>query len=475
MCNRPKTGAMRGMDDTAAGESATAFETAKLGYCLVTGGAGYLGRNLVYELIWRGHRVRILDKVELSFNHEGLDFVKGDLCNFEDVRKACEGIDTIFHTAAMYVFLGWAPRKLRDEIFAVNVGGPQNVVEAALDAGVKRLVHTSSNNVTFGGPIIDGDETLPYVAKPEDLYTETKILGEKTVLAANGRGALLTCAIRPGGIYGPGEQLMLARVVEECASGKLVATLGDGSAKSDNAYIENLVDAHIEAARHLVPSAPVCGEAYFISDGVPLNYFEFFRPFIEGMGFRMPTRKIPARFIYAVAAVWEWLHWAIRIPRPMLSRLEVRKMVVSHYNRIDKAKRDFGWEPSVSFEEAVDESLAYCRDLLASRESVDRPHWAWWTGVLSGMTLLGVLAFHPGAHEAWSASVTAWTPAWLLRGIFVWAVATHVRKGLEAVRMAERAGLRDTSLAWGWQTFALGFASLSLLKRRIERDGTGER
>jgi deazaflavin-dependent oxidoreductase (nitroreductase family) len=89
------------------------------------------------------------------------------------------------------------------------------------------------------------------------------------------------------------------------------------------------------------------------------------------------------------------------------------------------------------------------------------------------MASLGVLAFNAEAHAVWSETVTTWTPRWLLQGVFVWAVALHVYKGMKAVRMAERAGLHETSMGWGWQTFALGFASLSLLEKRIEQMRTG--
>jgi 3beta-hydroxy-delta5-steroid dehydrogenase/steroid delta-isomerase len=337
----------------------------ELGYCLVTGGAGYLGRYLALELIRRGASVRIFDCRKVDFSHDRLEVVVGDIRDFEEVCRACEGVETVFHTAAVMNFLGFATRAARDESFSVNVGGVENILRACEEAGAKRLVHTSTNNVTLDGPVLDGDESTPYAAHPKDLYTETKIIAEKLVLEANGRGDLLTCAIRPGGIYGPNDHLLLTRLVKECARGRLVATFGDGTAKSDNSYIDNLVDGQIEAARHLYPGSPVCGEAYFITDGVPINYFDFYRPFVEGMGFEFPRWRLPAGMLYAVAAVWEFLHWAIKIPPPLLTRLEVRKMTVSHYSRIEKAWRDFGWKPKVSVEQANRESLAYCRELLS--------------------------------------------------------------------------------------------------------------
>ncbi len=354
------------------GEEVSAATATNLGYCLVTGGAGYLGRALVFELIRRGETVRVFDCREIDFSHERLDFVKGDLRSFEDVRKSCEGIDTVFHTAAHFNFLGFASKEQRDEIFAINVGGVENVARACREAGVKRLVHTSTNNVTFGDAVIDGDESLPYAARPKDLYTETKILGEQIALAANGKDGLLTCVIRPGGIYGPGDRLVLARLVEECARGRFVSTFGDGSAMSDNTFIDNLVDGEIEAAKHLAPGTPLCGQAYFITDGTPINYFDFFRPFVEGMGFAHPKLRLPVAPLYGLAWIWELLHRFLPIPPPLFTRLEVRKMTVSHYSRIDRARRDFGWYPKVGVEEANRRCISYGKELLTQWNQRER-------------------------------------------------------------------------------------------------------
>jgi hypothetical protein len=141
---------------------------------------------------------------------------------------------------------------------------------------------------------------------------------------------------------------------------------------------------------------------------------------------------------------------------------------VSHYSRIDKARRDFGWQPVVSPEEAIARMIEPCRRLLAERERVTRPHPAWWIAILGGMGLLGLLALSPSAHAAWQAWIGPFPPRPLLFGIFAWALGLHVWKALRAVQLAERLGLSRTALGWGWQTFALGFASLRLLERRAE-------
>ena len=168
-------------------------------------------------------------------------------------------------------------------------------------------------------------------------------------------------------------------------------------------------------------------------------------------------------------SIWELLHlWLapLGVPRPPLLALEVKKIAVSHYSRIDKAHRDFGWRPRVTPDEAIARMIEPCRRLLAERETVERPHWGWWVAILGSTGLLAVLALSPDAYAAVTAWVGPWLPRPLLVGMLVWAAGLHVWKGLRAVQLAERLGLRSTSLAWGWQSFALGFASLRLLERR---------
>jgi hypothetical protein len=102
-------------------------------------------------------------------------------------------------------------------------------------------------------------------------------------------------------------------------------------------------------------------------------------------------------------------------------------------------------------------------------DRVERPHWAWWLSILAGMAATGALALSATCYAWFAAHVAGWLPRWVIVAIFVWACWLHVKKGLRAVQLAERAGLHSTSLAWGWQTLLLGFASLALLEQRIAR------
>jgi len=424
----------------------------------------------VRALLDRGHRVQVLDLVAPDFEHERLRFFRGDLRRYEDVLKSMVGVDTVFHTAAIVNLLSFCSAATRRQSHDINVGGTENVIRACRESGVKRLVYTSSNNVIFDGRGFElADESHPYPEKYLDLYSETKSLAERKVLAANGTGGLLTCAIRPSGIYGPGEKLFLPRVIAQCDRKGLRVTVGNGNAQSDFSYIDNLVHGHLLAADKLVPGSAVAGQAYFINDGEYQSNWEFFRPVIEGLGLELPDKKIPALPLKVIATVWEVAHWLLKVPRPPFTLVEMHKITVTQTCSIEKARRELGYEPVVSPDEAVERCLPHFREVLRTLEKVDRPHLAWWLSSILGMIALGLIAHHPPTWAFWSQQVIGAIPHWVYQAALWVAVVTQVHKGLKAVRLAERAGLHNTSTAWGWQTLVLGYASLNLLLPRIKR------
>ena len=227
--------------------------TTDLGRVLVTGGSGFVGANLVTELLDRGHEVRSFDRAPSPLPaHPRLHVVEGDICDPATVAAAVDGIDTIFHTAAIIDLMGGASvtDEYRQRSFAVNVGGTENLVHAAQAAGVKRFVYTASNSVVMGGQRISGgDETLPYTERFNDLYTETKVVAERFVLSQNGVGGMLTCSIRPSGIWGRGDQTMFRKVFESVLAGHVKVLVGSKRVKLDNSYVHNLIHGFILAGR----------------------------------------------------------------------------------------------------------------------------------------------------------------------------------------------------------------------------------
>jgi 3beta-hydroxy-delta5-steroid dehydrogenase/steroid delta-isomerase len=335
---------------------------------LVTGGAGYLGSHLVRALLARGERVHAFDRRPIELEHPNLRVFQGDLREREALRRACAGVRTVFHTASVMTLVGVTRRDTRELAYGVNVGGTRELLRACREAGVARLVYTSSNNVVFDRDIEAGDEALPYARRFVDLYSQTKALAEQAVLAANGRESLLTCALRPGGIYGPGAPFVLVRMVEALVRGLLVVKIGNGAARSDNVYIDDLVAAHLLAAERLVPESPVAGRAYFIGDGVPVNYFEFFEPLFTALGRRPPRAWVPRSPVHAFAWAAEWAHRLSGAPAPLLSRIEIRKVAWSHWFRTEAAERDLGWRAQVPLEEGLARCVPSCRELLARQE-----------------------------------------------------------------------------------------------------------
>ncbi len=342
--------------------------TTELGRVLVTGGSGFVGANLVTTLLDRGHHVRSFDRAPSPLPpHPQLEVLQGDVTDTAVCAAAVDGIDTVFHTAAIIELMGGASvtDEYRQRSFAVNVGGTENLVRAAQAAGVKRFVYTSSNSVVMGGQnIAGGDETLPYTNRFNDLYTETKVVAERFVLSQNGIDGMLTCAIRPSGIWGRGDQTMFRKLFESVIAGHVRVLIGRKSARLDNSYVHNLIHGFILAAQHLVPGGTAPGQAYFINDADPINMFEFARPVVEACGQPWPRVRVNGPMVRVAMTSWQRLHFRFGVPAPLLEPLAVERLYLDNYFSIAKAARDLGYQPRFSTREAMDECLPYYVDMF---------------------------------------------------------------------------------------------------------------
>jgi len=343
-------------------------QTTELGRVLVTGGSGFVGANLVSTLLDRGYRVRPFDRLPSPLpQHPQLEALQGDITDEAVCATAVDGIDTVIHTAAIIDLMGGASvtDEYRQRSFAVNVGGTENLVRAGQAAGVKRFVYTSSNSVVMGGQNISGgDETLPYTSRFNDLYTETKVVAERFVLSQNGVHGMLTCAIRPSGIWGRGDQTMFRKLFESVIAGHVRVLVGRKSARLDNSYVHNLIHGFILAGEHLVPDGTAPGQAYFINDADPINMFEFARPVIEACGQRWPRVRVNGRAVRAAMTGWQRLHFQFGILAPLLEPLAVERLYLDNYFSIAKASRDLGYQPLFTTEKALSECLPYYVDMF---------------------------------------------------------------------------------------------------------------
>ena len=185
------------------------------GTVVVTGGSGFLGRHIVEQLKESNEydAIRVMDirVPEQGDRVAGVDYVGCDLRVQEDVDEAIDGASVVIHTATAAPTGANAYNHRLME--SVNVDGTKHVIESCWKYGVKALVYTSSASVVFDGKdLVMVNEDIPYASKPLDFYTVTKIEGEKLVLEANGKHGLLTCSLRPSGIFGEYDQLTVPTI-----------------------------------------------------------------------------------------------------------------------------------------------------------------------------------------------------------------------------------------------------------------------
>jgi UDP-glucose 4-epimerase len=239
---------------------------------LVTGGAGFIGSNLVRALLARGDRVRVLDNFSTGSrgNLDGLDVevVEGELRSYERVHNAVRGAEVVFHLGA----LGSVPRSVQDPLTssAVNVEGTLNVLLAARDEGVRRVVYSSSSSV-YGTrrdlPVTE--ETPPDPLSP---YGVAKLAAERYCVSfARVYGSFEAVVLRYFNVFGPRQNpfsqyaAVVPRFVTAVARGEPVTIEGDGEQSRDFTYVENVVEATIAAA----DADGASGRIFNVSAGSP--------------------------------------------------------------------------------------------------------------------------------------------------------------------------------------------------------------
>jgi len=309
---------------------------------LVTGGTGFLGRAVVTRCLARGYAVRVVGRSAPDAALAAqVEFHRADLADAAAVAAAVKGCDFVFHVAAKAGVWGqW------DDYVRANIAGTESVVQACRDHGVKALVYTSTPSVVFNGESFRGaDETLPYGTDFLCAYAETKAVAERRALAA-ASDTLKVCALRPHLIWGPGDHHLFPRVLASARAGKL-RIVGDGANRVDVTHVDTAADAHLGALDALL-AGRANGKAYFLSQGEPVNLWEFVNRLLVGAGLPPVTRRIPLRRAYAMGALMEGL-WTVLPLRgePPMTRFVAVELAKDHWFDVSAAKRDLGLKPAV--------------------------------------------------------------------------------------------------------------------------------
>jgi UDP-N-acetylglucosamine/UDP-N-acetyl-alpha-D-glucosaminouronate 4-epimerase len=221
---------------------------------LVTGGAGFIGSNLALALLARGDEVRLLDNFSTGHRSNleplGAELVEGDLRSYERVATAVNGVEVVFHQGA----LPSVPMSIQDPLTstAVNVEGTLNVLLAARDAGVRRVVFASSSSVYGDAPGMPRRESQPLA--PLAPYAVSKLAAEQYCMVAHRVYGVETVALRYFNVFGErqdplsGYAAVIPKFIRMMLDGQPPTIFGDGETSRDFTHVENVVEANLAAA-----------------------------------------------------------------------------------------------------------------------------------------------------------------------------------------------------------------------------------
>jgi len=311
---------------------------------LVTGGTGFTGKALVRRLLDLGHEVVALDYKEglktAELRDWGAGVIIGSVTDTAVVRRAMEGVEVVHHLAAAF-----REMNVPDTYYwEVNVQGTRNVLDEALKQGVRKLVYCSTCGVHGNIDHPPGGEDAPI--QPADYYQRTKYEAEPLVRTFHQRG-LPAAILRPAAIYGPGDPERFLMIFRRVSRGKF-PMFGNGKTLYHPLYIDNLVDAFVAAMADGVGD----GEAYLIADDEYLEIEDLVKRVGKALGVDV---KIPHYPVWPVVAAGHVVEKACR-PFGITPPIFPRRVDWYRQNRafkIDKAKRDLGYQPKVGIDEGL--------------------------------------------------------------------------------------------------------------------------
>lgn len=271
---------------------------------LVTGGAGFIGSNLTEALLAAGHKVRVFDNF-LTGKRENIagfaekfgaayELFEGDLRDLASVRKACDGVEFVLHQGA----LPSVPRSVADPALSdsINVGGTVNLLIAARDAGVRRVVFAASSSAYGDTPELPKRETM--MPNPKSPYAAQKLAGELYMRIFYEVYGLETVSLRYFNVFGPKQDpksmyaAVIPRFITSVLSGNAPTIYGDGLQTRDFTYIDNVIQANLAASQ-----APrqACGKTFNIACGERISLLDILEIVYGLAGRRVPPKFEPGR------------------------------------------------------------------------------------------------------------------------------------------------------------------------------------
>ncbi|MEM5782543.1 MAG: GDP-mannose 4,6-dehydratase [Candidatus Aenigmatarchaeota archaeon] len=301
---------------------------------LVTGAAGRIGKHLVNALVKQGEKVRVLIKDD-TIENENVEVFYGDLLNKESLKKAVDGVDVIYHLAAVVDYL--APKDL---MFNVNVIGTKNLLEVSK---AKKFIYLSSTAV-MGKKLKEIPANENTACKPSNFYGKTKLDAEKLVKEAGG------IIIRSVDVFGPGFTEGYEYVISGLENGSL-PIIGNGKNFIHWIHINDLIQALIlakEKGKH--------GEVYIVAGKEVKTLRECFNLLCKYLDVEPPKKQV-SKFLAKALANFKVLKAKIKKQKPKIIPEYIEKITANRSFDISKARKELGFEPKVSYEDAAREMV----------------------------------------------------------------------------------------------------------------------
>jgi len=321
---------------------------------LVTGATGFTGGHLVRALLNRRHRVRGLVRPRsiakaASLEAAGVEIAAGDLLDPPSIRRATEGVDVVYHVAAMYREAGQPPSTYR----AINVDGTRHVLDAARAAAVRRVVHCSTAGVHGHVERPPANEDAPLA--PGDHYQRTKLEAEQVATEHAARSGLEVVIARPVGIYGPGDTrfLKLFRGIAH----RRFPMLGSGAVFYHLTYVDDVV----EGLRLCGETVAAAGRTYILAGARYTTLKDLVAAIARELNVPPPRIHLPIWPVWLAGAVCEAVCVPLRI-EPPLYRRRVDFYRKSRAFDITRARRELGFEPRVDLETGIRQTIAWYRE-----------------------------------------------------------------------------------------------------------------
>lgn len=343
-----------------------------LGVVLVVGGCGYLGSNIVQLLSSQSTctAIHVMSRNPTQNLHPNVTYHSGDIANAQEVSSLLSSISprVIIHTAS--------PKYTASETLlrSTNLTGTRVLLKcAAASPSVRAFVYTGTDSAIVQAPGVKLTEELAqlYTEKsPVNAYAKTKAIADCEVRAANAPSTLSTAVIRIPGLYGENDDNCMGALLNTVKKGQHKVQVGENKRRFEFVYVEKACMAHVLAAKALLAEEAtdskdddaskkgrVGGEAFFVSDGVSLPYFDFARKVYAFAGHPVAENEIkvmPHWLVLGFAVLGEWLYWVFTFgtKTPEVRKLGIQYLAGGCEWDISKAKERLGYEP-VADQDAV--------------------------------------------------------------------------------------------------------------------------